>query len=240
MNISVTTDLISQSRPTRRARSPSAPLALVSTVGLALLLALMTVVLLGGGPAQAQTQDTAGIVRLTFDDGPVYGNTPRILDILGDYGVQATFFVVGEEARWYPDLVWRAYSEGHSVQNHTYTHSNLTYLSNAEIEWELRATNRAIRAAGVPKPYLFRPPYAATDARVSSVGAYLGLTQTLWTVDPRDWEDPPAWVICDRVVSSVGPGSIVLLHEGAGANTANALPCIITELRERGYGFGTL
>jgi peptidoglycan-N-acetylglucosamine deacetylase len=200
----------------------------------------MTVVLLHGGPARAQTQTTVGIVRLTFDDGPVHGSTTRILDILGDYGVPSTFFVVREQARWYPNLVWRAYSEGHSVQNHTYTHSNLTYLSNDEIERALRATNRAIRAAGVPRPYLLRPPYAATDARVSSVGAYLGLTQTLWTVDPRDWEGPPAWAICDRVVSSVGPGSIVLLDDSAGANTANALPCIITELHERGCGFGTL
>lgn len=240
MNVSVTTDPMPHDRVNRRARSALSPLALVTTIGLALLLAFMTVVLLHGGPAQAQTQTTAGTVRLTFDDGPVYGNTTTILDILGDYGVQATFFVVGEQARRYPDLVWRAYSEGHSVQNHTYTHPDLTYLSNAEIEWEFRATNRAIRAAGVPKPYLFRPPYGATDARVGSVGAYLGLTQTLWTVDSRDWEDPPAWVICNRVVSSVGPGSIVLLHDGAGANTANALPCIITELRERGYGFGTL
>ena len=240
MNASATTQRTSPGRAKRDIGSPLAALRLVATVGLALLLAFMTVVFLQGGSAQAQTQATAGIVRLTFDDGPVYGNTSRILNILGAYGVQATFFVVGEQARWYPDLVWRAYAEGHSVQNHTYTHSNLAYLSNAEIERELRATNRAIMAAGVPRPYLFRPPYGATNNRVSSVGAYLGLTQTLWTVDPRDWENPPAWVICNRVVSSVGPGSIVLLHDGAGANTANALPCIITELRQRGYGFGTL
>jgi peptidoglycan/xylan/chitin deacetylase (PgdA/CDA1 family) len=154
--------------------------------------------------------------------------------------VKATFFVVGRQARWYPGLVRRAYSEGHSVQNHTYTHPNLTTLANTGIERELRATNRAITEAGVPRPYRFRPPYGATSARVSSVGASLGLTQTLWSVDPRDWEDPPASVVCSRVVSNVRPGSIVLLHDGTGANTADALPCIIKELRAKGYGFRKL
>jgi peptidoglycan-N-acetylglucosamine deacetylase len=232
----------SRSRERRHGRSP---LALLATVSLALVLGVMAVVLLQGEPAQAQqlqssSQSAAGIVRLTFDDGPVRTNTPGVLNVLSSYRVKATFFVIGQRARRYPGLVKREYREGHSVQNHTYTHPDLTTLGPVEIRRELRATNRAIKAAGVPRPNRFRPPKGVTNARVRSAGASLGLIQTLWSVDPRDWADPPASVICRRVVSNVRPGSIVLLHDGSGTNTAEALPCIIKRLRAQGYGFGKL
>ena len=172
-------------------RHGSSPLALLATVSLALVLGVMAVVLLQGDPAQAQqlgstSQRAARIVRLTFDDGPVRANTPRVLNVLSNYRVKATFFVIGQRARRHPDLVKREYREGHSVQNHTYTHPDLTTLGPVETRRELRATNRAIKAAGVPRPYRFRPPQGHTNARVRSVGASLGLMQTLWSVDPRD------------------------------------------------------
>jgi peptidoglycan-N-acetylglucosamine deacetylase len=218
---------------------------LLATVSLALLLGVMAVVLLQGRQAQAQqlgspSQPAARIVRLTFDDGPVRPNTPRILNILSNYRVKATFFVIGQRVRRHPGLVKREYREGHSVQNHTYTHPDLTILGPVGIRRELRATNQAIKAAGVPRPYRFRPPQGHTNARVRSVGASLGLIQTLWSVDPRDWANPPASVICRRVVTNVSPGSIVLLHDGTGTNTVEALPCIIKSLRAQGYGFGKL
>jgi peptidoglycan-N-acetylglucosamine deacetylase len=232
----------SRSRVRRHGRSP---LALLTTLSLALVLGVMAVVLLQGGPAQAQqlgstSQPKAGIVRLTFDDGPVRPNTPRVLNVLSKHRVKATFFVIGQRARRHPGLVKREYREGHSVQNHTYTHPDLTTLGPVETRRELRATNRAIKAAGVPRPYRFRPPYGATNARVRSAGASLGLIQTLWNVDPHDWANPPASVICRRVVSNVSPGSTVLLHDGTGTNTVEALPCIIKRLRAQGYGFGKL
>jgi len=225
-----------------------------------LMVLAVLVILFGCGkkavtPSDA-TQQPARIVKLTFDDGPVAantpvvflrkdtpldGNTPAVLDTLRKYRVKATFFVVGEQARKYPGLVHREHSEGHTVQNHSYTHPVLNKLSNSEIARELRATNQAITEAGVPRPHLFRPPYGSSSRRVKSVGASLGLTQILWTGPAsRDWEDPPAAVVCKRAVSSVRPGSIVLLHDGSGANTANALPCIIKELRTKGYRFDKL
>jgi peptidoglycan-N-acetylglucosamine deacetylase len=232
----------SRSRVRRQGRSP---LALLATVSSALVLGVMAVVLLQGGQAQAQqlgstSQRAARIVRLTFDDGPVRANTPRVLNVLSNYRVKATFFVIGQKARRHPRLVKREYREGHSVQNHTYTHPDLTTLDPGQTRRELRATNRAIKAAGVPRPYRFRPPKGVTNARVRSVGASLGLIQTLWSVDPHDWANPPASVICRRVVTNVRPGSIVLLHDGSAANTVEALPCIIKRLRGRGYGFGKL
>jgi peptidoglycan-N-acetylglucosamine deacetylase len=232
----------SRSRVRRQSRWPLASLA---TLSLALVLGVVAVVLVPGGAAQAQQlrstpQSAAGVVRLTFDDGPVRANTPRVLDVLSNYRVKATFFVIGRRAQLYPRLVEREYREGHSVQNHTYTHPDLTTLGPVETRRELRATNRAIKAAGVPKPYRFRPPYGHTNARVRNIGASLGLIQTLWSVDPHDWANPPASVICRRVASKVRPGSIVLLHDGSGTNTVEALPCIIKRLRAQGYGFGKL
>jgi peptidoglycan-N-acetylglucosamine deacetylase len=226
-------------------RHGRSPLALLATIGLALVLGIMAVVLVQGGPAQAQRlgsspQPAAGTVRLTFDDGPVRASTPRILDVLSNYRVKATFFVIGERARRYPRLVKREHREGHSVQNHTYTHPELTTLGSAEVRRELRATNRAIRAAGVPRPYRFRPPRGHTNARVRGVGASLGLIQTLWSVDPHDWANPSASRICSGVVSNARAGSIVLLHDGSGSNTVEALPCIIERLRAQGYRFGKL
>jgi peptidoglycan/xylan/chitin deacetylase (PgdA/CDA1 family) len=239
------TDLQRTPSRSRVRRHSSSPLALLATVGLALVLGFMVVVLLQGGSAQAQqlgssSQPAARIVRLTFDDGPVRANTPRVLNVLSNYRIKATFFVIGQRVRRHPGLVKREYSEGHSVQNHTYTHPDLTTLSPVETRRELRATNRAIKAAGVPRPYRFRPPKGHTNARVRSVGASLGLIQTLWSVDPHDWANPPASVICRRVVTNVSPGSIVLLHDGTGTNTVEALPCIIKRLRAQGYRFGKL
>jgi peptidoglycan-N-acetylglucosamine deacetylase len=245
VSLNAPTDL-QQTPSRRRVRIQGrSPLALLATLSSALVLGVMAVVLLQGGPAQAQqlgstSQPAAGIVRLTFDDGPVRANTPRVLKVLSNYRVKATFFVIGQKARRHPRLVKREYREGHSVQNHTYTHPDLTTLGPVQTRRELRATNQAIKAAGVPRPYRFRPPHGVTNARVRSVGASLGLIQTLWNVDPRDWANPPASVICRRVVTNVRPGSIVLLHDGSAANTVEALPCIIKRLRAQGYGFGKL
>src|SRR5919199_1812607 len=112
----------------------------------------------GNGGGAEKGKANSGIVRLTFDDGPVRGNTPiviqgantpldgntpAVLDVLRKYRVKATFFVVGEQVRKYPGLVRREYSEGHSIQNHSYTHPNLTKRTNSEIAQELRTTNRA-------------------------------------------------------------------------------------------------
>ena len=230
-----------------------------------LMVAAMFVIFYGCGqktmtPSGADPKNTtpraAGIVNLTFDDGPVAkcapliflrkdtpldGNTSAVLDVLHKYGVPATFFVVGKQVRKYPGLVRREYSEGHSVQNHSYTHPHLTKLSKAQVAQELRSTNQAIMDAGVPRPHRFRPPYGKTNDTVRRVGASLGLRQIRWTDKAsKDWEDPPASVICKRVVRQVKSGSVVLLHDGSGANTDDALPCIIRELRAKGYGFGKL
>jgi peptidoglycan/xylan/chitin deacetylase (PgdA/CDA1 family) len=181
------------------------------------------------------------IIAITFDDGPDPADTPKILDVLALHNVKATFFVTGRETTAYPDLVRREAQEGHMVGNHSYTHTDLRRLSEAELTKELQDTNTAIVAAGAPQPNLFRPPYGYTDRTVVSVAASLGLTQVLWDVTTNDWENPPPEEICSRAINNAYDGGIMLLHDGGEAtNSDDALDCIITGLRAQGYGFGLI
>jgi peptidoglycan/xylan/chitin deacetylase (PgdA/CDA1 family) len=181
------------------------------------------------------------IIAISVDDGPDPADTPRMLDVLAAQNVKATFFVLGEQATAHPDLVRREYQEGHMVQNHTFTHADLTKLSDAEVIKELQDTNAAITATGAPRPNLFRPPGGATNTKVKSLGASIGLTQTLWNVTTNDWENPAPSVICDRAVNNADDGGIMLLHDGGEAtNSDEALECIITRLRGQGYAFGLI
>ncbi len=202
----------------------------------AIVVSLCTVVLATNNVYAAPSK----IVSLTFDDGPDPANTPRILRILRRHEVKATFFVVGQEVNKYPDLVRGEFQEDHIVANHSYTHRNLTTLTEDEVRRELQETNAAITAAEVPRPNLFRPPYGRTNAAVEGVANSLGMTQTQWAVVAGDKKSPPPspTELCNRVVSGVSPGAIVLMHDGGSINTDDALGCIIRRLKAQGYAFG--
>jgi peptidoglycan-N-acetylglucosamine deacetylase len=183
-------------------------------------------------------------IALTFDDGPDPNNTPKVLDALKRYDAKATFFVRGDQARAYPELVRREYQEGHLVGNHSYYHPRLTTLTKPQVERQLRDTNAAITAAGAPKPKLFRPPWGATDADVEHVADSLGMTQTLWEESAivDEWGEDLATPasVCDQTVASAEPGAILLLHDGFTPSTADALPCILRRLKAQGYEFGLI
>jgi peptidoglycan/xylan/chitin deacetylase (PgdA/CDA1 family) len=188
-------------------------------------------------PAQAAPEPcAAGHVHLTFDDGPSRTATPDILDTLAAHGVTATFFVVGQMAAAHPALVQRESQEGHTVGNHSWDHPDLTTLDRGQVESQLQDTNDVIERATGTTPTQWRPPYGATNAAVEAAAGDVGLTSmVLWTVDPRDWADPPATTVRDRVLQAVRPDSIILLHDGTGANTPRALPMILTGLADEGY-----
>jgi peptidoglycan/xylan/chitin deacetylase (PgdA/CDA1 family) len=195
------------------------------------------VLVLSATPAHAVLQScAAGYVRLTFDDGPNRNATPTILDTLAARGVKATFFVVGSMVAANPGIVRRAGTEGHGIGNHSWSHPNLTTLDREQVTSQLARTNEAIRQATGGYPTGWRPPYGARNALVEAAARDVGLTSmVLWTVDPRDWADPPATTVRDRVLQAVRPNSIVLLHDGTGQNTPAALPMILDGLADRGY-----
>ncbi|WP_138734280.1 polysaccharide deacetylase family protein [Modestobacter excelsi] len=202
-----------------------------------LVIAAVCGLLLPAVPAQAAPEPCgAGHVRLTFDDGPNRTATPDILDTLAAHGVTATFFVVGQMAGAHPALVQRESQEGHTIGNHSWDHPDLTTLARAQVESELQDTNDVVTRVTGTTPTQWRPPYGATNSTVEAAASGVGLTSmVLWTVDPRDWADPPATTVRDRVLRAVRPGSVILLHDGTGANTPEALPMILAGLADMGY-----
>jgi peptidoglycan/xylan/chitin deacetylase (PgdA/CDA1 family) len=178
----------------------------------------------------------AGTVSLTFDDGPHPTHTEEILDILDEHDAVATFFVTGERVDQYPDLVAEIVARGHSVQNHGYSHLQLTSLTDVAVRAEIAETTDAMLDAGVPAPRCLRPAYGAFDERIRALARDEGgLELRTWHIDSEDWALPGPSVIRQRV-SEVRSGQIVLLHDGldGSGQTVDALPDILDDLDARG------
>src|SRR5215213_2123640 len=193
-------------------------------------------------PARASASRSAGVVYLTFDDGPTPTWTPRVLDLLARSRARATFFVVGRSVATWPGLVRRAYAAGHGVGNHTWSHRRLTGLRGRSLTAEVGATSAVIGRATGARPRCLRPPYGTVDAASVYQARALGLRLTMWDVDPYDWRRPGAGVIAGRVLSRVGSGDVVLLHDGGGdrSQTVAALQQVLASLSARGFGFRAL
>ncbi|NLO72642.1 MAG: PEGA domain-containing protein [candidate division WS1 bacterium] len=179
------------------------------------------------------------MVALTFDDTPFPQGTGRLLDILREHRVVATLFVVGNKAARYPALIRRAQNEGHSLQNHSYTHPNFTQVAPAEVALELTQCNQVLETLTGHKPTWYRPPGGAINAQARAAAGELGLRFAGWDVNVHDYNTPSAKTIADLVVANTRPGDIILLHDGVRP-TMEALPDIIQRLRTQGFTFGTL
>lgn len=176
-------------------------------------------------------------ICLTFDDGPDPTGTRPILAILDDYGIKATFFVIGEKVERYPELVQEMLDRGHTVGIHGHEHKPLAGLPASQVAGDLKRACDAVVAITGTKPRLFRPPGGYLDRTQVVQAARLGLSVVMWTniggadlgcSDPQD--------VVDRVVTSATDGGIVLLHEGL-PNTLEALPSLIESLARLGFGF---
>ncbi len=196
--------------------------------------------------------ETGRKIALTFDDGPDPEWTPKILDILRDKNVPATFFIIGENAESAPELVQREVEQGEEVGNHTFTHPNLGESPPSVVTLELNATQRLFQALTGRSMRLFRAPYFG-DAEPTTADEIVPIQQAQGMgyiavglhVDPDDWKRPPADLIVQRVLDGVNNpdpnkrGQIVLLHDGGGdrSQTVKALPVLIDRLRAEGYTF---
>ncbi len=175
-------------------------------------------------------------VALTFDAAWGNEDTRQLIDILGKYHVQATFFVVGDWVEKYPESVKALAEAGHEVMNHSDTHPHMSQLSREEMTAEIEACNDKIEAITGARPTLLRPPYGEYDNAVIETVRELGMEPIQWDVDSLDWKELPAEEICRRVTEHVKPGSIVLFHNAA-LHTPEALPEIIETLLGEGYSF---
>jgi peptidoglycan/xylan/chitin deacetylase (PgdA/CDA1 family) len=184
-------------------------------------------------------------VALTFDDGPS-PSTPKLLDVLEQYGVKATFFQCGMHARRLPGIVRKVSAAGHELGNHTDTHARLWLESPRAIEGEIGRAQSAIFDAGGVTPRLFRAPYGVRWFGLRAAQHKHGLLGVMWTVIGRDWSLKAA-AVADRVVLSARPGTIVCLHDGRERepfpsieNTIEAVTMIVPRLRDAGYVFSTV
>jgi peptidoglycan-N-acetylglucosamine deacetylase len=194
-------------------------------------------------------------VALSFDDGPDPDWTPKILDILKKYNVKGTFFMIGEVAEENIGVMRRVYREGHEIGNHTWTHPDISEISNRQVDLELNLTERLFASELGVQPLYFRPPYsidqepdtndqAAPVARIQTLG-YVIIGNK---IDTNDWDEHPRKSpkeITDSVFQQIADmkthpwnkGSVILLHDGGGdrSPTVAALPVLIEALRARGY-----
>jgi len=173
-------------------------------------------------------------VSLTFDAAWGNEDTQTLIDILGQYGVKATFFVVGSWVDKYPESVKALSDAGHEVMTHSNDHAHFSALTSEEIISNLNMSCDKIEAVTGVRPMLFRCPYGEYDDHVVQTANGIGLHVIQWDVDSLDWKGLSAAEITQRVTGKVGSGSIVLFHNAA-LHTPEALPEIIEYLMKNGY-----
>jgi peptidoglycan/xylan/chitin deacetylase (PgdA/CDA1 family) len=179
-------------------------------------------------------------IAITFDDGPHATNTPRLLRMLAQRQIKATFFLVGQCAAEFPDIVRRIAAEGHEVANHSWSHPNFAKMSEDAVRSQLERTQEAISQASGMVPKVMRPPYGSITARQRQwMTGDLGLKIIMWSVDPLDWKNRNSTSVASRILAETRPGSIVLAHD-IHATTVDAMPEVFDTLLARGFKFVTV
>ena len=194
----------------------------------------------GMGVSHSRGLTTNPYIAMTFDDGPHPKNTPRLLDMLRQRNIKATFYVIGTNVKRYPEITRRIVAEGHEIGNHTWTHPNLTKLSDAQVRSQMSSTrDQIVKTTGV-LPRTVRPPYGALLTRQRKmIYNEFGYPTIMWSVDPRDWQRPGVSVVRDRILTETKNGSIVLAHDLHGP-TVDAMPQTLDGLLAKGFQFVTV
>ncbi|MFQ3544306.1 LysM peptidoglycan-binding domain-containing protein [Halobacillus rhizosphaerae] len=183
------------------------------------------------------------VVALTFDDGADGTNIEKILSVLADHQITATFFLTGSGTKAHPRAVKKIIAAGYDIGNHSYSHPDFTTLSAAQMKNELNQTEAMIKSTtGKSSKPLFRAPFGAVNSAVLSAAGSAGFTHTIqWNIDTLDWKGTSSAAITNKVMDHIVPGSIILMHTGEGASgTPGALPTMISKLKAKGYKFVTV
>ncbi len=182
-------------------------------------------------------------IALTFDDGPWPATTSQILALLKQNSVKATFFVIGKHVQMYPQLIKQVVAEGHAIGNHTWSHQYGYYDSSAATR-ELDDTAKLVYKTTGVKTSLFRPPAGILNNGLAADAAVKKYAVVMWSVDSKDWRyrGNTSQSLVESVLKEAKPGGIILMHDGGGdrSTTVQALPEIITQLKNRGYTFVTV
>lgn len=189
----------------------------------------------------SQCRVNSNVIALTFDDGPHPQNTPRLLDMLKERGIKATFFLIGKSAATWPAVVKRIVDEGHEVANHTWDHKQLSIMAEKKVMDELQKTHSAILNACGVAPSLYRPPYGAIKlTQKKTIMEHFHYPTILWDVDTLDWKSPRSIAkVHDTILKEAKPGSIILCHD-IHVETIDAMPTTLDDLKARGCQFLTV
>ena len=182
------------------------------------------------------------IVALTFDDGPSEIRTPALLDLLNEYNIKATFFMLGEKIEKYPDIAQAVLNQGHLIGNHTYDHSRLIFKSPSFITEQILRTEELIKEIGQEKVLYFRLPYSSKYIVLPLVLKSMDKKLVTGTYDPPSQYKSPfiAEKVADEVIKNVQPGSIIFLHDGKDNDKeqfVRSVELMIIELKDKGYNF---
>jgi peptidoglycan/xylan/chitin deacetylase (PgdA/CDA1 family) len=168
------------------------------------------------------TTTTEPLVAFTFDDGPDPDGTPVVLDLLARHRARATFFVLGERVDAHPALVRRAGAEGHEIALHAGSHATLPDLSAIEQARNLLAGRRAVTMATGQAPRHFRAPYGLQTRTTVSIARLLRMRPVMWSSYAAEWGEQPVAACIHQAAEHLGPGAIVLLHDGAAGRSGRA------------------
>jgi peptidoglycan-N-acetylglucosamine deacetylase len=179
-------------------------------------------------PAAAQARRE---IALTIDDGPDPEVTPRVLDLLDESGVSATFFCIGRRARQSPGLCREIVARGHSVENHGDAHSNaFSLLGPARMRADIVAAQATLADITGQAPRFFRATAGLRNPLLEPVLAGLDLQLAAWTRRPFDTVNADPERVLQRLTRNLGPGDILLMHDGHAAHTASGEPVILRTL----------
>jgi peptidoglycan/xylan/chitin deacetylase (PgdA/CDA1 family) len=186
-------------------------------------------------------------LALTYDDGPNDPYTLNLLDVLAKHDVKATFFLIGKHVSFKPEIARRIAALGHTIGNHTYTHPNLAFCSEARIRQELSDCKKTLQDTVGDHSTLFRPPFGARRPRVLSIARELGFRPVQWSVTCYDWKPTTAERVERHAVRQITGGDIILQHDGGykemgadRAHTVTATDGLISRFKSEGYSFVAL
>jgi peptidoglycan/xylan/chitin deacetylase (PgdA/CDA1 family) len=160
---------------------------------------------------------TDPVIGLSYDDGPHPEHTPRILDVLAERELRASFYVLSRHVLQFPDVARRIVADGHEIQLHGDTHDSLLRMSVPEAVRRMRRARAEVEDVIGREITWFRPPYGAhTAPQVAAIRTVLGLPTVVWSSDARDWIDDEVDAIVDRAMAGVFSGGVLLLHDNRG------------------------
>jgi peptidoglycan/xylan/chitin deacetylase (PgdA/CDA1 family) len=186
------------------------------------------------GPNLSRLPDTADFenrVALTFDDGPDPKVTPKVLDILGEHGARATFFVIGQRADQYPEIVSETARRGHRIENHSYTHAHgFAFFGPRALARDIDRAQQSLARASGRRPVFFRAPAGIRNPWFEPVLAQRGLNLASWTRRGYDAVDREAERVTRRLLKGLAARDVLLLHDGSAARSRNGQPVVLEAL----------